>query len=116
MNIYVGNLAYQITEEELRQAFEQFGEVTSVNLVKDRFTGQAKGFGFVEMASQADAEKAIKELDGTEISGRPMRVSQARPRAEGGGGHRGGGHRGGGHRGPGGGHRGGGGGGGGRRF
>jgi len=62
MNIYVGNLSYQATEDDLKSAFSRFGEVTSVSIIRDKFTGQSKGFGFVEMKSRADGEKAIKEL------------------------------------------------------
>ena len=82
MNIYVGNLSYGTTEEELQQLFSEYGAVTSVNIIKDRDTGSAKGFGFVEMGSQAEAEAAIKALDGTAIGGRNIRVNQARPRTE----------------------------------
>lgn len=80
MNIYVGNLPYSITEEELRASFESFGEVESVKIIMDRETGQSKGFGFVEMPGDADAEAAIKDLDGSEMGGRRVRVNQAKPR------------------------------------
>ena len=86
MNIYVGNLSYQVTSEDLRKAFEQFGEVSAANVVTDKFTGQSKGFGFVEMSNQAQAEAAIKQMDGADLKGRPLRVNEARPRTEGGGG------------------------------
>ncbi|MCK4813362.1 MAG: RNA-binding protein [Candidatus Marinimicrobia bacterium] len=82
MNVYVGNLSYEVTEDDLRQLFGEFGAVTSVNLIKDRETGNSKGFGFVEMENQTDAEKAIKDLDGTAVSGRDIKVNQARPRTE----------------------------------
>lgn len=82
MNIYVGNLSYQLTEQELRSAFEQYGEVSSVKIVTDRYTGQSKGFAFVEMPVQADAEEAIKHLNDTELKGRNLKVNQARPRTE----------------------------------
>jgi RNA recognition motif-containing protein len=106
MNIYVGNLAYGLTEEAMRDAFAAHGQVESARIIKDRETGQSKGFGFVEMPNQAEGEKAIKELDGADLAGRKIRVNEARPR-EGGGGGGGGGGRGG----PRGGPRGGGGGG-----
>jgi RNA recognition motif-containing protein len=82
MNIYVGNLSFQLTEEELEAAFKSFGEVTSVNIIRDRFSGQSKGFGFVEMAVQAEAEKAIQELDGSELKGRNIKVNEAKPRTD----------------------------------
>jgi RNA recognition motif-containing protein len=82
MNIYVGNLSYQVSTEELRKAFEKFGEVTSANIVMDKATGQSKGFGFVEMAVQSEAEEAIKQLDGASLKGRNIRVNQARPKTE----------------------------------
>lgn len=80
MNIYVGNLNYRLREQELETLFSQYGEVTSVKIITDRETGQAKGFGFVEMADDDAGRKAISELDGTEIQGRGLRVSEARPR------------------------------------
>jgi RNA recognition motif-containing protein len=82
MNIYVGNLSYQTTEDELKEIFAKFGEVTSAKLIENRETGQSKGFGFVEMSNDNEAEEAIKELDGSEISGRSLRVNPARPREE----------------------------------
>jgi len=94
MNIYVGNLSYSTTEGELRDAFGSFGEVTSVAIISDKFTGQSKGFGFVEMADKDAATKAISSLDGSEIKGRQIKVNEARPREQrsegGGGGSRGG--------------------------
>ena len=111
MKIYVGNLAYQVTEKELQEAFEAFGSVDSVAIIKDRSTGQSKGFGFVEMSSNGEAQSAIDELNGKEMQGRSIKVNEARPR-EGGGGRGPGGGRGG--RGPGGGRDGRGGGAGGR--
>lgn len=93
MRIYVGNLSYQVTDEELRQAFEAFGEVTSANVIMDKFSGQSKGFGFVEMPSRTEAEAAINSLNGKELKGRAMNVNEARPRPEGGGGGGGGGQR-----------------------
>ena len=80
MNIYVGNLAYSVTEDQLREAFAQFGEVTSAKVISDRETGQSKGFGFVEMTDDAAAQSAIDALNETALNGRNMRVNQARPR------------------------------------
>jgi len=95
MNIYVGNLSYDATEEDLRQAFEAFGQVESINIIKDRYSGESKGFGFVEMPAKAEAQSAIEGLNGKELKGRALKVSEARPRAEGrrGGGRQGGGRR-----------------------
>jgi RNA recognition motif-containing protein len=107
--LYVGNLPYTATEEELSSMFGQAGTVTSVAIIKDRETGRSKGFAFVEMGSNADAQKAVSMLNGQNMGGRDLRVSIARPREEGGGGGRGGGggygNRGGGNRGGGGGNR-----------
>ena len=80
MNIYIGNLSYQATEDELKAAFSRFGEVVSASIIQDKFTGKSKGFGFIEMKSRADGEKAIKELDGTPLKGREIKVNEARPR------------------------------------
>ena len=114
MNIYVGNLSNQTTEDDLRQAFEAFGQVESVNIIKDRFSGESRGFGFVEIPSKQEAQKAIEEMNGKDLMGSAVNVNEARPRTDRGGG-RGGGGRGGGGRGGGG--RGGGGyGGGGSRY
>lgn len=82
MNIYVGNLSYNMTENELRELFAGFGEVSSVNLISDKYTGQSKGFGFVEMPKQAEAEEAIKALNDSAVQGRNIKVNQARPREE----------------------------------
>jgi RNA recognition motif-containing protein len=79
MNIYVGNLNYGLQEDELRQIFSEFGEVDSVKIIKDKATGRAKGFGFVEMTEDNDANNAIEELNGAEVMGRSIRVSKARP-------------------------------------
>ena len=103
MNIYVGNLSYQTTEDELRQAFENYGQVTSVNIIKDKFSGESRGFAFVEMASDEEAQEAMTKLNGFEINGRGMSVNEARPRSENRGGGGGGGgfkrrNRGGGYR------------------
>lgn len=116
MNIYVGNLSYDVTEDDLRQAFEAFGQVETVNIIKDKFSGQSKGFGFVEMPSADQAKSAIEDLNGKELKGRALNINEARPKTEGGGARKPrsfGGNRGpggGGGRGPGGG------GGGGRRY
>lgn len=111
--LYVGNLSYTVTEEALRELFSQAGEVKEATLIMDRDTRRSKGFGFVEMTTQADAEKAIQMFNGYDLDGRPLTVNIARPRVERGGGGGGGGFRGGGGRGGGrdGGYRGGGGGG-----
>ena len=82
MNIYVGNLPYSATEDQLREAFSAFGEVSSVNLITDKFTGESKGFGFVEMSDNAAADSAIKGLNDTAMGGRNLKVNQAKPRAE----------------------------------
>jgi cold-inducible RNA-binding protein len=114
VNIYVGNLSREVSEDELRKAFEAFGQVTSVNVIKDRYSGESRGFGFVEMTTKTEAQAAINGLNGTSMKERTLSVSEARPRTEGGrrpfgGGGFGGGGRGGSRFG------GGGGGGGGRR-
>jgi RNA recognition motif-containing protein len=80
MNIYVGNLAYSTSEDELRQLFAEHGEVSRVNVITDRYTGQSKGFGFVEMSSDSEAEAAIAALNETDLGGRNIRVNQAKPR------------------------------------
>ena len=82
MNIYVGNLSYDLTEEDLQQLFEEFGPVTKAAIITDRDTGNPKGFGFVEMENQADGEQAIEELNGNSVKGRDIKVNEARPRAE----------------------------------
>jgi len=82
MNIYVGNLPFNATEDELRSAFAAFGEVSSVNLITDRDTGRSKGFAFVEMAQNSAADSAIKGLNDTEMGGRNLKVNQAKPRGE----------------------------------
>jgi RNA recognition motif-containing protein len=82
MNIYVGNLPYSLTEDELRAAFSQFGEVSSVNIIMDRMSGQSKGFGFVEMPDNSEADEAIKALNESALNGRNIKVNQARPRGE----------------------------------
>ena len=82
MNIYVGNLSYSVTEDQLRELFGAHGGVTSVSLIKDKYSGQSKGFGFVEMEKQAEAEEAIKQLNGRALDGRNITVNVARPRTE----------------------------------
>ena len=79
MNIYAGNLNYSLSEEELEKVFSEYGEVTSVKIIRDKYTDQSKGFGFIEMADDAAAQKAIDELNGSEVKGRELRVNQARP-------------------------------------
>jgi RNA recognition motif-containing protein len=80
MNIYVGNLSYSTTEEMMRQAFEAFGQVSSANIIKDKYSGQPRGFGFVEMPNQPEAQAAIQNLNGKELAGQAINVSEARPR------------------------------------
>jgi RNA recognition motif-containing protein len=111
MNIYVGNLSHETTEENLKEAFEVFGEVSTVKVIKDNYTGRSKGFGFVEMPAKVEAQAAIEGLNGKDLKGRSLNVNEARPRSEGGrggarpggprhgGGRRGGGRQGGGRQG-----------------
>ena len=94
MNIYVGNLSFEATEADVEQAFAEFGDVTSVNIVKDRDTGRSRGFGFVEMHDATAGRNAIDGLNDQRIAGRPVTVNEARPRNERGGGERGRGGRG----------------------
>ena len=82
LNIYIGNLSNEVTEEDLRLAFEAFGQVESVNILKDKYSGQPKGFGFVEMASKTEGQSAIDGLNGKELKGRELNMSEARPRTE----------------------------------
>ena len=82
MNIYVGNLAYGVTQDELREAFGAYGQVESASLITDKFTGESKGFGFVEMPNNAEADAAIKALNDTSLKGRNMKVNQAKPRGD----------------------------------
>jgi len=77
MNIYVGNLSFNVTEEELKEAFSEFGNVERVNIIKDRSSGRSKGFGFVDMPDSSEAEEAIKVLDGRNLRGRDLKVNQA---------------------------------------
>ena len=103
MNIYVGNMAYDVTEEDLKQTFEAFGQVASTNVIKDQYSDRSKGFGFVEMPETSEAKEAIAALNGKELKGRTLNVNEARPKADrnrgggfgGGGGRRGGGYGGG---------------------
>lgn len=90
MNIYVGNLSFEVTEADLHNAFSGFGEVVSVKVITDQYSGRSKGFGFVEMPDRAGAEAAIKSLDSSELKGRKIKVSQANPRRGGNRGGRGG--------------------------
>ena len=124
-NLFVGNMSFQTTAADLRALFEPFGQLARVHVATDRETGKARGFGFVEMVNDADAAKAIAALDGKDLGGRNLKVNEARPKSESGGGPRGprsgpGGNSGGGNRGSGGnrggGNRGGSGGGGRERF
>jgi len=94
--IYVGNLSYQATEDTMRELFAQFGQVESVAIITDRDTGRSRGFGFVEMSDDGEAEAAIAALNGQDFEGRTLTVNEARPRSSGGGGGGGGGGRGGG--------------------
>lgn len=86
MNIYVANLNYKIQDENLRELFEEYGEVSSAKVISDRETGQSRGFGFVEMPDENDGLTAIEELDGIEVQGRAIKVNKARPKTEGAGG------------------------------
>jgi len=83
MNIYVGNIAFSMTEDDLRQAFEAYGEVSRATILKDKMTNRSRGFGFVEMPNQEEGQKAVQELNGKEMNGRALNVSEARPRTEG---------------------------------
>jgi RNA recognition motif-containing protein len=96
VNIYVGNLSFDTSEDDLRDAFASFGQVTSAAIIKDKFSGQSRGFGFVEMSNNAEAQAAIKGLNGTELHERMLNVNEARPRTEGGNRSGGGYNRGGG--------------------
>jgi RNA recognition motif-containing protein len=104
MNIYVGGLSYEATEADIREAFEAFGAVTSVTIIKDQYTSQSRGFGFVEMPTASEAQAAISGLNGQVLRGRTLNVNEARPRADS---RTGGSRPGGSGRGPGGGGRGG---------
>ncbi|MDE0042100.1 MAG: RNA-binding protein [Candidatus Poribacteria bacterium] len=90
MNIYVGNLSFDATDEDLREVFEQHGRVESAKIIMDSYSGRSRGFGFVEMSDESEARAAISGLDGQEFMGRALRVDEARPRRQGGGGRGGG--------------------------
>ena len=107
MNIYVGNLVFDVSEDDLREAFKEFGEIAEIRLIMDKYSGKSKGFGFIEMPSKAEAEKAIEEMNGKDFKGRALNVNEAKPKVDRGGrggggrggfGSRGGGGRGGGRR------------------
>ena len=92
MNIYVGNLSHEASEDDLKKAFESFGQVESANIIKDKFSRESKGFGFVEMPSKTEGQSAIDGLNGTDLKGKVLNVNEARPKTEnrgGGGGNRG---------------------------
>jgi RNA recognition motif-containing protein len=98
-NLYVGNLSYKVTDDDLKSNFSEAGEVVSATIIKDKFSGQSKGFGFVEMKTEEGAAEAIKKFNGGTLDGKAITVNEARPKKEfgaGGGGPRGGGNRGGG--------------------
>jgi RNA recognition motif-containing protein len=97
MNIYVGNLSFDVTEEDLKEAFSAYGQVESVKIIKDNYSGRSKGFAFVEMPGNTEAQAAIEGLQGKDMKGRAINVNEARPRTEGrrGGGNRRGGRQGG---------------------
>ncbi len=82
INIYVGNVASNVTEDQLRSLFSQYGQVTSVKMIKDKFTGDARGFAFVEMGSTEEGQLAIEKVNGTEMNGQRLRVNEARPRED----------------------------------
>ena len=84
-NVFIGNLDYGVTEESIRSLFEQYGTIERVNLIRDRDTGQSRGFGFVEMTDPAEADRAISALNGSTLGSRAIKVNEARPRNEGGG-------------------------------
>lgn len=92
MNIYIGNLSFETTEDQLRQSFEEYGNVSTVNIIADKYSGKSRGFAFVEMSTKDEAMKAISGLNGFEIDGRALNVSEAKPRKDngnrGGGGYR----------------------------
>jgi RNA recognition motif-containing protein len=93
LNIYVGNLSFTTTENDLKEAFQAFGEISSCNIIKDKYSGESRGFGFVEMPNKEEAEKAIAMLNGKDLKGRTLKVNEAKPRTDrprGGGGFGGG--------------------------
>ncbi len=85
MNIYVGNLAYEVTDEDLEAAFAEYGQIESARVIKDRYSGRSRGFGFVEMSSNSEAETAIQAMNGKDLKGRALTVNEARPREDDGG-------------------------------
>ncbi|MEE9286346.1 MAG: RNA-binding protein [Dehalococcoidia bacterium] len=85
MNIYVGNLAYEVTDEDLEAAFAEYGQIESARVIKDRYSGRSRGFGFVEMSSNSEAEAAIQAMNGKDLKGRALTVNEARPREDDGG-------------------------------
>jgi RNA recognition motif-containing protein len=89
INIYVGNLSFDTAEPELRELFEAYGTVDSVRIISDQFTGRSRGFGFIEMPTRDEGMKAIQELDAKDLGGRTLKVNEARPKRDGGGGGRG---------------------------
>lgn len=91
MNIYVANLGFNLSDEDLRGIFQEYGEVSSAKIIMDKFTNRSRGFGFVEMPDNEAGKKAIAELDGASVDGRPLRVNEARPKEDRGSGGRGGG-------------------------
>jgi RNA recognition motif-containing protein len=98
MNLYIGNLSQEVTNEDLQETFAQYGEVASAKVIKDNYSNLSKGFGFVEMPSNSEADTAIKTLNGTELKGNRLQISEARQRRDKGRGHNRGGFRGGGGR------------------
>ncbi len=82
MNIYIGNLSYNVTDQDLQKLFEEYGKVERSNIISDRETGRSKGFGFIEMPEQSEGQKAIEELDGQDVDGRNIRVNEARPKED----------------------------------
>lgn len=82
MNIYVGNLSREVTEDDLREAFASFGQITSVTIIKDKFTNESKGFGFIEMPAKQEAQSAMNSLNGTDLKGKTITVNEARPRTD----------------------------------
>jgi RNA recognition motif-containing protein len=97
MNIYVANLSYRVQDEDLNEVFAEYGTVTSAKVIKDNFTGKSRGFGFVEMADEKEANEAIEQLEGADLDGKVIAVSKARPKAPNSGGGRSGGNGGGGN-------------------
>jgi len=87
MNIYIGNMSFETTEDQLRQAFAAFGEVSTVKIITDKYTGKPKGFGFVEMSAKGEAVAAISGLNGQDLNGRALNVNEAKPRSDNGGGN-----------------------------